>query len=84
MAAGLLGRLAAGPSGLESVLDRLRRGSGPPLRLSEFAIAIGYSVPTVKKLIREGEIQTVGLTDERRIPMCEAIRVARDLKILKE
>jgi hypothetical protein len=70
--------------GMDRVLERLRKGSGPPLRQHEFAAVTGYSVSTVRKLIDAGSIQTVGLTEERRIPMTEAIRIARDLKILQK
>ena len=68
--------------GMDRLLERLRKGSGPPLRLSEFATATGYSIRTVRKLVEAGAIETVGLTEERRIPICEALRVARDLRIL--
>lgn len=70
--------------GMDRLLERLRKGSGPPLRISEFATVVGYSIRTVRKLVDEGGIESVGLTEERRIPICEAVRVARDLKILEE
>lgn len=70
--------------GMDRLLERLSKGSGPPLRISEFANLIGYSLPTVKKLVTAGEIKTVGLTEERRIPVCEAARVARALRIFRE
>jgi excisionase family DNA binding protein len=69
--------------GMDRLLERLRGGSGPPLRVSEFARLIGYSLPTVRKLIDAGEIKTVGLTEEQRIPIREALRIARDLKIVE-
>lgn len=69
---------------MDRLLERLRKGSGPPLRLHEFAEIIGYSVPTVRKLVDAKAIRSVGLTEERRIPVREAARIARDLEILKE
>src|SRR5713226_3439347 len=76
-------RSRAAGMGMDRLLERLRKGSGPPLRVSEFADLIGYSTRTVRKLIDAGKIDTVGLTEEERIPICEAQRVARDLKILQ-
>jgi len=70
--------------GMDRLLERLRKGSGPPLRVSEFAAVTGYSMPTVRRLIKERSIETVGLTEERRIPLGEAARVARELGILKK
>jgi hypothetical protein len=70
--------------GMDRLLERLRKGSGPPMRVSEFATAIGYSPRTVKKLILAGEIETVGITEERRIPISEAVRIARNLRILEK
>lgn len=67
---------------MERLLERLR-GAGPPLRLSEFVRLTGYSRPTIEKLIDAGVIETVGLTEERRIPIREALRIARDLKIVE-
>jgi hypothetical protein len=69
---------------LDRILERLRKGSGPPLRLSEFADLIGYSPRTVRKLIEAGTIRTVGLTEEQRIPIREATRIARSLEIMEE
>ena len=69
---------------MDRLLERLRQGIGPPLRLSELAEFIGYSVPTVRKLIEAKAIRSVGLTGERRIPVREAARIARDLEILKD
>ena len=69
---------------MDRLIERLRRGAGPPLRISEFASVIGYSLPTVRKLIRDGAVRTVGLTEEQRIPIREAARLARDLDILKD
>ena len=69
---------------MDRLLERLRKGSGPPLRVSEFAEVTGYSLPTVRKLISSGTVETVGLTEERRIPICEAARVAKALRILKD
>ena len=66
---------------MDRLLERIRT-NGPPLRLSEFVRLTGYSRPTIEKLIEAGAIETVGLTDERRIPIREARRIARDLKIL--
>ncbi len=68
----------------DALRARVRKGEGPPLRISEMAEVIGYSVPTVRKLISENVIQTVGLTDERRIPVAEAARIATALGILKK
>lgn len=70
--------------GMDRILERLRKGSGPPLRKAEFASVIGYSLPTLEKLIDAGVIKTVGLTEEQRIPISEAVRVARDLNILEK
>lgn len=86
---------------MERLLKRLReaaerQGEGPPFRLTEFAQIIGYSLPTVRKMIDAGAVETVGVTDlveaakagehglmdERRIPAAEALRVARTLKII--
>ena len=69
---------------MDRLLDRLRKGTGPPLRLHEFAEIVGYSVPTVRKLIAANAIRCVGLTEERRIPIREAARIARDLEILQD
>jgi len=69
---------------MDRLLERLRKGSGPPLRISEFIRLTGYSRPTVEKLMEAGTVETVGLTDERRIPVCEAVRIARQLKIIEK
>jgi len=69
---------------MDRLLERLRRGAGPPMRISEFAAVVGYSVKTVRKLIDAHAIETVGLTDEQRIPIREAVRVARELRILEK
>lgn len=69
---------------MDRLLERLRRGAGPPLRISEFAAVVGYSVKTVRKLIDSDAIETVGLTGEQRIPIREAVRVARGLGVLEK
>jgi hypothetical protein len=70
--------------GMDRILERIRKGSGPPLRKTEFARAVGYSIPTVEKLIEARTIKTVGLTKEQRIPVSEALRIARDLQLFPE
>ncbi len=60
--------------GMDRVSERLR--AGVPLRVGEFAELIGYSAPTVRKMIDAGAVRTVGLTDERRIPLQEARRIS--------
>lgn len=63
--------------------ERLRQGA-PPLRISEFVRITGYSEKTVRKLIDAQVVETVGLTEERRIPADEALRVARELRIIRD
>lgn len=70
---------------MDRLLERLRRGEGPPLRISEFALVIGCGISTAKRLIRDEVVQVVqmpGMT-EKRIPIYEAARYAREAKVLK-
>jgi excisionase family DNA binding protein len=70
--------------GMDRILERLSEGA-PPLRVSEFADLIGYSAHTIRKLVAADAIRAVRLvgTIERRIPVQEALRLARELRILR-
>lgn len=64
-------------------LDLTRIATGaPPLRISELAELSGYSTPTIRKLVDLGQIETVGLTEERRIPAIEARRILVALRVI--
>lgn len=70
--------------GMDRLLARLE--DPRPLRVHEVAELVGYSLPTVRKLIGAGVLRTVapeGLV-ERRVPITEARRLCRDLGILQE
>lgn len=69
--------------GMDRVRERLADGQ-PPLRLGELAGLTGYSRRYLQKLMDAGLIDHVGLGEERRIPVQEALRMARDLRILVE
>ncbi len=70
--------------GMDRLAERLREGE-PPLRVGELARLIGFSGEYVRKLIRAGTLESVSITGtiERRIPVREAQRLARDLRLLE-
>lgn len=71
---------------MNELLERLRRGYGPPLRKSDLQRVLGIGRPMVAKLIREGNLQTVrmpGMT-EARIPVRAAAQLARALGALPD
>jgi hypothetical protein len=75
--------------GMDRLRERLSEGS-PPLRVSEFARMIGYSPTYVRKLLNAGVLACVSLPaglgrveePERRIPVTEAAKFARELRLL--
>jgi hypothetical protein len=71
--------------GMDRIAQRLQEG-GPPLRVSELAAIIGYSARGVQKLMEAGAVRFVQVHKdaERRIPVTEAVRLARDLGLLTE
>lgn len=83
MSSGLISRLQQGPSAADGLLDRLRRGVGPPVRVTELAEAIGCSRSYVHKLIEAGSIEAGRIGRDFRIPLIEAIRLAREAGALK-
>jgi excisionase family DNA binding protein len=66
---------------MERLLARLALGS-PPLRVHELADLTGYSTTYLRKLVISGALLTVSIGAERRIPVQEAQRVARDLRLI--
>jgi len=69
--------------GMDRILDRLERGQ-PPLRVGELAEFAGYDPITIRKLMREGVVASVGLTGEKRIPVAEARRILVELRVLTD
>jgi excisionase family DNA binding protein len=69
---------------MDRLVERLAVGR-PPLRVSELARALGVSEPFVRKQIDCEVIRAVTLpgSRERRIPVQEAERLARDLRMLE-
>lgn len=66
-----------------SLRDRVAEGT--PLRVGELARYIGYSYSQVRKWIEAGELQTVTPPvsgAERRVPVDEAKRLAKALRLL--
>jgi excisionase family DNA binding protein len=63
--------------GMNRIAERLREGS-PPLRVSELADLLGCSRSFIHKLIDAGALRTGRLGAHYTIPLCEALRVARD------
>lgn len=63
---------------MDRILDRLRNGSGPPLRVSELAEAVGCSRSHVHKLIEAGSLQVGRVGRDYRIPLTEAVRIAKE------
>jgi excisionase family DNA binding protein len=64
--------------------DRLESGR-PPLRVSELARLVGYSDRWIQKCLDAGAlgyVQPGGAGRERRVPVSEATRLARDLRVL--
>ena len=63
--------------------ERLTDGK-PPLRVGEFALLSGFDPQTVRKLLKAGAVESVGLpgTSERRIPVGEARKLLRDLRVI--
>lgn len=53
--------------------DRLKDGR-PPLRPGEFALLVGWSRETIRKLVASGAIPSFALVDggERKIPVAHA------------
>jgi hypothetical protein len=69
--------------GMDRITKRLSEGA-PPLRISELSELTGYDPRTLRKLFEAGVVRTVGLTNERRVPVTEARRLARELGLLTE
>lgn len=69
--------------GMDRIRARLAEGQ-PPLRVHELAGIIGYSRRYIQKLLDSDTLRHVGLGEERRIPVQEATRLARDLGILTD
>jgi excisionase family DNA binding protein len=70
--------------GMDRILDRLRKGEGPPLRVSELADVIGASRSYVHKLIDAGTLHPGRVGREYRIHVEEAAQVARDAGALRD
>ena len=68
---------------MSRLLERLAPGS-PPLRMHELADLTGFSTEYFRKLREAGSLVVVvapGGT-ERRVPVQEAERIARDLRLI--
>lgn len=61
---------------MDRILERLRRGEGPPLRVSELAEAAGCSRGYIHKLIKAGAIEHGRVGSDYTIPVTEARKVA--------
>lgn len=68
---------------MDRITKRLSEGA-PPLRISELSELTGYDPRTLRKLFEAGVVRTVGLTEERRIPVAEARKLAVQLGVLRE
>lgn len=68
---------------MDQIAARLAAGQ-PPLRISELARLIGFSREYVRKAIDAGAIEAVQLRGctERRVPVQEAVRLARELRVV--
>jgi hypothetical protein len=68
--------------GMGRIAERLRPGA-PPLRVSEVARLIGYSPRGVQKLMEAGAVRFVQVHEdaERRVPVDEAARLAREMGV---
>lgn len=69
---------------MDRLLERLRKRSGPPLRVAELAEAIGSSRSYIHKLIAAGSLEAGRVGRDFRIPLVEAARVAREAGALEE
>lgn len=72
--------------GMDRILERIRKGSGPPFRQHELAQGLGYSVRHLRRLIDKGAVETVTIAEgaERRIPVQEARKLAQDAGLMLE
>ena len=68
--------------GVDRLLERLALGN-PPLHIVEVARMTGYSRQYIAKLVEHGAILSVGLGEQRRIPVQEAERLARQLRLIE-
>lgn len=63
---------------MDQLLERLRKGRGPGLCVSDVVIVIGCSRSYVHKLIKAGALHPGRVGREYRIPVREAAELARD------
>lgn len=68
---------------MADLLERLRRGDGPPLRVSEMALVLDCSVSTARKLIyaRTSAVRSATLRRWLRIDVADAAALARELGV---
>ena len=66
---------------MDRLAERLAEGM-PPLRVGKLAELIGFSAEYLRKRIRCGELQTIDMGTEKRIPIHEAQRIAREKHLL--
>jgi hypothetical protein len=72
--------------GMDRLLERLRRGSGPPLRVTEIAEVTGRSPAYIRTLIEDGRLTPAEHRVGDRIyliPLSEARRLAREMGVIE-
>jgi hypothetical protein len=68
----------------QEILDRLEDPA--PMTQTELGEMIHYTLPTIRKLIAQDDIQTVGIAGlrNRRIPISEVRRILAELRMLQD
>jgi excisionase family DNA binding protein len=69
--------------GMDRIAARLEPGQ-PPVRQGDLADMLGCSTRWLRKLLDAGTIKPAMIGEERRIPVQEAAKLARDAGLIRE